>query len=322
MQRWHLNLSDIRWLPLPTFWLKQLQVFDSHLEPSALELIFIMPADSPFRLRECTIAVDGKHLGEDPWVPELFEIDGDKSFITLDKNDRDIARAFNFNRSECRPMLDVSVFAYLANMRDNAVDTMIVNDLVKKDPMGRRPNAAVLRGREKAFATAEIGSSVDLVVPGKLKPDGTMLAPIRIKMASSARRGVNPCVKLTAELLEWLSVAAHMEFDAKHRRSVSDSNYDDMDLPDLPPPLKYRKRKDALAMFSVYHDRDGKQRTHQETITKWKMSEDGLSALVPQIVEKMQKFLETQSHNPVGVLPGLDDQDDGVGEIEHAVEAE
>ncbi len=60
----------------------------------------------------------------------------------------------------------------------------------------------------------------------------------------------------------------------------------------LPPPLKYRRRGDTLSVFCRYCDDDGKERTHQETVTKWKLNEDTLALLVPQIVAKMLKFIE------------------------------
>ncbi len=118
----------------------------------------------PFSVLENAIVVQGGYLGSSPWVPNVTSVGGDTGFFTLDKYDRNIARAFGFHLSILRPMQNVTLFSHIAKLRDEAIDKLIMEHKVSNDPMGCQPTnaASVLRGREKAFRQASIPPTVEV----------------------------------------------------------------------------------------------------------------------------------------------------------------
>ena len=144
---------------------------------------------------------------------------------------------------------------------------------------------------------------IEVVIPAIVTDDGTRLDEFRLPVISTPRQGVNPTVRLTAELLTWLALVGDMNLDVYMARKASPSrkpvidHYKDMELPDLPHPLKYRRRGDALSVACDYTDQDGKAKTHQETVTRAQLAPDALEGVLKPVIANVQKFLEnTDNH--------------------------
>jgi hypothetical protein len=78
-----------------------------------------------------------------------------------------------------------------------------------------------------------------------------------------------------------------------------DRYYVDMELPDLPHPLKYRRRGESLAVACDYTDQDGKVKTHQQTVTRAQLAPDALDGVLQPVIASMQNFFEqNDNQNP------------------------
>ena len=196
----------------------------------------------PFTLVTQTV-VQGGYLGKDKWSPELIDIDGESSFMPLAKEDRKLARALGFDMTEERPMKDVSVMAFIAKKRDEAIDKLIVQYEMDNDPMARKANRTrVIKGREKGFKDAAVPGIIDVSIDEVVSASGApSMRQITMRVQTIPRRGGNPVIQMTSDVLQWLLEAAMLKFDVSHQNSGKSHYYDSIDLPILPPPLKYRK---------------------------------------------------------------------------------
>ena len=251
----------------------------------------------PFAMSQQTV-VTGGYL-QHPWVPALQRIAGvDGEFFTLSKQDRSLAAALGLDMSTARPMENVSVIPYMAQLRDGKVDELIKQHAANGDPMV--PHVAVHvpgKGREKQFQHANIPKVVDIEIGSMVNPVGTRLDAITIQCVPTPRRGLNPCVKLTPELLVWLSAVSDVEFDItkKERCAKTTQHYNDMELPRLEPPLKWRKRGAALSIYRTYTCQDGEQKTVQRTLTRTEVNLETVNVLLPVAPDSMSEFIRKKA---------------------------
>ena len=129
--------------------------------------------------------------------------------------------------------------------------------------------------------------------------DGVKLDALDIIVQSSARRGVCPSVHLTAELMNWLYRVG--DTDLTHcwppdanvaERLKIYKHYMEMQLPTLPPRLKYRRRGPALSIFANYENTDGKIASHQCTLSAdLSLDREAICALLPSKIEHMVEYL-------------------------------
>ena len=169
----------------------------------------------------------------------------------------------------------------------------------KADPMGDTDAVGPhthIKNREKAFQHAAIPEVIHVLVGPLVDPHGTRLPEITIEVVSAPRRGVNPLVKLSVELLSWMAAVKDMELEVPIPVYKVTSHWDDMELPSLPSPLKYRKRGAALSLACNYVDRDGRQKTHQETISHKTVDLEAVLTLVPIAIGNMQKWMSVNHH--------------------------
>ena len=273
------------------------------------ELLVAMPSDAAgaraqpqaYDIRT-RLVITGGNLGKRSWVPDVVDVGGCQGFFTLSKEDRSLGAALGYCRSMPRPMENASFITYIAKLRDDAVDKLILQAMKKADPMGDTDAVGpqrITKSREKAFQHAEIPEVIHVLVGPLVDPHGTRLPEITIEVVSTPRRGVNPMVKLSVELLNWMAAVKDMELEVPMPVYKVTSHWDDMELPSLPSPLKYRKRLSALSVYCDYVDKDGRQKTHQETISHNKVNLEAVLALVPTAVENMQQWMSANHHEAV-----------------------
>ena len=66
------------------------------------------------------------------------------------------------------------------------------------------------------------------------------------------------------------------------------------ELPELEPPLKYRKRTCSLSIYCDYWDADGRKKSHQQTVTSRVQvtSKEQLDVMIAQTCEDMLHFIK------------------------------
>ena len=238
--------------------------------------------------------VTGAHLKGPPWVPELRKIDGhEEGFLVLRREDRGLAAAMGRNCSEIRPFKKVPVFGYIAKLRDEKVDEAIRGYLEGDEAM-LDVSAGELRRRcrERAFSEVGVSEVITVTAAPLTTPFGKRLEDMKLDVVATPRRGVNACVKLTPKFLEWLANVIDYSFDTGTCRAIPAGGRSfGHELPDLPPPLKYRKRGDAITVAVTYCDVDDRIKSHEETVTHKGDSQEQFLAQLPARIESVQKFV-------------------------------
>jgi hypothetical protein len=252
---------------------------------------------SPVKV-EHRIVVSGGHLGKKKfWVPEVIKVpDHPGDFITLDRwGDRSLACAMGMDMASTHPLENAQSFKLIVRLRDEKVDTLIFEHKQKNDPMSDGTVVSGTHkgpGREKDFQAA-VPNVIEIVLPTLVTDNGSRLAEFSLSVVSTPRRGVSPTVLFSAELLTWLTNVRDMELDIVQDSEKADNlaYFQQVDLPDLPPPLKYRKRAGSLSVACQYTNQDGKKQSHQETVTRIRLNMAELEVVLQTIIKNVQDFL-------------------------------
>ena len=150
-----------------------------------------------------------------------------------------------------------------------------------------------IKNREKEFQAANIAEVIDIKFAAITTPTGTKLEPMTLHVVSTPRRGVNPCIMINPSVLEWLSYVIDCRFAAKQANSTHEYGFD---LPELPQPLKYRRRGTSLSIACRHTDDEGRTKTHQETVTNKEVTATQFAILLQPTVGHMQAFVEEHDH--------------------------
>ena len=121
-------------------------------------------AHNPFHMSS-RVVITGGNLGKSAWVPDMVDAGGHSGFLKTQKEDRQLAAALGFNKSNARPMEHASFIGFITRLRDEKVDKLIQESMKSADPMGEAPVIAPrIKNREKAFQTAAIPEVINVVV--------------------------------------------------------------------------------------------------------------------------------------------------------------
>ena len=82
------------------------------------------------------------HLLNKPWVPDIAHRDG-ADFLSLTNVDRDLARLLGLDMNLRAPLKDYTLFGYIEQQRDDAVDALIHEYVRQNDPMADSSQAPV-----------------------------------------------------------------------------------------------------------------------------------------------------------------------------------
>ena len=245
------------------------------------------------------VVVSGGYLGaKGQWVPELKTIDGyEDGFLMLRKEDRGLAAAMGRNCSDIRPFHTVSVFSHIAKQRGDVVDELIRAHNAASDPVAEVDNGEVrIKNRGKAFSDANIREVVAITIAATTTPFGKRLDPITLNVVSTPRWGVNPCIVMNTAVLEWLAYVMDCAFESKPARVYAGRDLG-FELPELPKPCKYRKRGSAISIACTYTDDEGREKTHQDTITNQDVNQAQFEVLLPMAIERVQQFVDEHNNS-------------------------
>ena len=134
-----------------------------------------------------------------------------------------------------------------------------------------------------------------------VNPAGERVEASTIKIIPTPRRGVTPCVALTPEMMTWIKKVGDMPFEietpAEPRCVPATSFYDEMDLPPLESPMKWRKRGKALSIARDYVDKDGNSKTVQRTVTHMQLDADAISLMIPTVIKNLDTFVQNHGQD-------------------------
>jgi hypothetical protein len=248
----------------------------------------------PFTMRRDRVVVEGGGMAH-PWVVDTKLVDG-REFVALDKADRKLARAMGRDMKSRTPWHRNEVLAYIAKLRDDAVDAIISKDRHASDPMADEadevPTVRIQKGRGKAMMSGSVPDIIDVTYPAFLQTDGTRHPPVVISVLSAPRRGAVASMELTPSNLDLLLAAAGacehespMPCEGEPAESLADKVELEM------PNCKWRRRGSKCSIYCRYRAADGEWRFHSEAPPVC-ADPDAQVALVREVERRVQQFHE------------------------------
>ena len=196
------------------------------------------------------LVITGGNLKK-PWTPELqdVQVPEEHHFYRLQRRDRRLAAAIGANLSSAHPLQHNKAISLIIKLRDEAVDNCITAS-AEVDPMGDAETAMIPHGqRQRLFRTAGVPQVISVKLPNIILEDDTVVEAVDVLVCTTARRSTPPVVALTPDLLRWMTLVKNTEIDHVPSKCSTKSWWDGIgELPELEPPLKYRKRTCTLSI--------------------------------------------------------------------------
>ena len=228
---------------------------------------------APFEIKRHCIIIQGGLLTGD-WVISPTVVEGNE-FMLMSKGDRRLARSMGCDMSMVHPWGRSSFLNKLGELRDQAIDRLIIQSRVADDPaadidVGDR---AVQGSRFKAYQDAGVPQVIAVEFPGFVSSTGEATGGMVLQMLSTPKKGSFASVEVSEANLEFLRLASENWHDnvPSKKRSLE---FDWDDLPTLDSKVvKYRRRGASISLFCKYRGRDGKFHYHFETPSKMPTTE-------------------------------------------------
>lgn len=228
-----------------------------------------------------------------PWVVDTKLVDG-REFLLLDKADRKLARAMGRDMKSRTPWHRNEVLAYIAKLRDDAVDAIISKDRHASDPMADEadqvPTLKIQKGRGKSFVEGSVPEIIDITYPAFVKADGGHHPPVVLSVLSAARRGAVASMELTTSNLDLLlaaTTACEHESPMAQESEQEESLADKVELEQ--PACKWRRRGAKCTIYCRYRTADGDWRVHSEAPPSC-TDPDAQLTLVREVERRVQQF--------------------------------
>ena len=258
---------------------------------------------TPFAIKRALV-LEGGWL-QAPWVLETQVVDGGE-YIALLFSDRSLAKALGMNMSMRSPLAQCSIFAHMASVRDDHVDTLIHAAKVNNDPMADASASTAMgpmpsRGRALAFVEAGLPNTVALKFPAFVTADGTRVKEIAIRLVTTPKRKAHVTMEATPENFEWLVKAAHEDWGASDRPPKMKRTEDDeqSSLPVLKHPCKYHKTAGGKTKIVCSYRDQGIWKRHQNAVEPYMGKDSSFEDSVRKCESDVLDFYE-KNHEPSG----------------------
>lgn len=202
-----------------------------------------------------------------PWMPEIKTV-GAKKFFVLTHTSRELARAMCMDMHARAPLKDCTLFGYLENARDDAVDALIRSYKHRADPMGEDIDVEagpITTKRATWFEDASIPPVIEITLPYFIANDGERVDARQMSVITTPKRGVLINIEATAENLEWCRKAIALDWHSP-RRHTHTHNYEGFPLLEHSHVIKYRRIGDRLCVTCKYAKKDGSVTFHKRTV--------------------------------------------------------
>ena len=253
---------------------------------------------SQFRISGQAVEIEGGWLTGKIMVP--VKIFSDMKFMSIDKTDRQLAKALGLSLSKRWPWGDIDVVSRLQKLRDLEIDRLIGQHMIADDPLADASLVAVpSAGRAQAFHDANVPVVIEVAYPAFTTNDGQRFPEFDVKVVTTPRRGSVVHMKLDEDHLNWLLAAVNNSAMAVPSLDLAEQ------LPLLSEPqAKWRKKHDAFVIMCRWKDQHGKWRHHLETPAK---AEDPIIQV--QLIREAE--LKVQSFYDRNHVEGDDGEDAG-----------
>ena len=231
--------------------------------------------------------------GDWAWVPEISLVQ-DRQFAKLHAKSRSLAKVIGLDVNRSAPFKDYCGLQCLRLLRNKHIDDIVTTSL--------KCDISEVHHRERAFKKAKVPLIIDVELPQKEK--------LTVAMLSTPNRGRNIELELTDELVMWLQACvdktlADMVPEASMVQSPAASSSWSVgeELPELPPPFKYRKRGSTISITRDFTDARGRTHSLQRKMcmsSELQQYREHCESLIPNIVESIKEAIDSKASEQQG----------------------
>ena len=186
-------------------------------------------------------------------------------FLSLKKSDRQLAAAMGkpAKKDNWAPLTACDVFEKMQQLRNDMVDQLIKAKMVSDDPLADAGEFTIQPSqRHRLFLECKIPEIIEIELPEFVTAAGKHVSSKPLKIIATWNKAVSPCMEATGPNMDWLLLACQhdgwLEKPASppKRKAVDD----EIDLPELPEPLKYSMTDDGVVKIYAYYKSVKKKR--------------------------------------------------------------
>ena len=230
-----------------------------------------MNADpKPFTVQPM-LSLQGGHLKK----PIILKCDyfDNTPFIVVKRSDRSLQNTLGraSKKHNWSPLGTCQVFDKMQELRNDVVEKMIRDKMVCDDPLADSADFTIesSKQRHRLFLDCKTPEIIEIEMPEFVTAAGKHVSSKSIKIISTWSKRVAACMEASGTNLDWLILACqHEGFQSEKPASPSKRKAieDEVDLPELPEPLKYCVTDDGVVKIYMYVVKieDGKKRWYRK----------------------------------------------------------
>lgn len=209
----------------------------------------------PFTIQPM-LAFQGGHIKKTMLLPcDYVE---NTPFLSLKKSDRQLAAAMGkpVKKDHWAPLAACDVFEKMQQLRNCKVDQLIKAKMVSDDPLADAGEFTIQPSqRHRLFLECKIPEIIEIELPEFVTAAGKHVSSKQLKIITTWNKIMSPSMEATGPNMDWLLLACqHAGWLEKPTSPCKRKNIDDeMDLPELPQPLKYSMSDDGAVKIKLHY---------------------------------------------------------------------
>jgi hypothetical protein len=261
----------------------------------------------PFTI-QTMLVLQGGHIKKSMLLPcDYVE---NTPFLSLKKSNRQLASAMGkpCHTGKWSPLTACDVFEKMQQLRNDKVDKLIKAKMVSDDPFADAREFKIQASqRHRLFMDCKVPEIIEIELPQFVTAAGKHVGEKQLKIISTWNKLMSPCVEATGPNMDWLLLACQHEGWLEKPTSPKRKDIgDDIELPTLPEPLKYKISTDGAVKIYVYYKSDKKWCRMEKKLDTDTFDDDAIEDKEQLIIAAAAKMLKVyhERHNNDNVKDG------------------
>jgi hypothetical protein len=276
----------------------------------------------PFTIQPMLV-LQGGHIKKSMLLPcDYVE---NTPFLSLKKSNRQLASALGKPsvKDNWSPLTACDVFEKMQQLRNDKVDKLIGAKMVSDDPFADASEFKIQASqRHRLFIDCKVPEIVEIELPQFVTAAGKHVGSKQLKIISTWNKRMAPSVEATGPNMDWLLLACQHEGWLEKPTSPKRKDIgDDVELPELPEPLKYKISTDGVVKIYAYYKSDKRWCKMEKKLDTDTLNDDAIDdkdQLITATAAKMLKLYH-ERHNIDNVKDG---ETSAQGEVEGEVQSD
>jgi hypothetical protein len=276
----------------------------------------------PFTIQPMLV-LQGGHIKKSMLLP--CDYVANTPFLSLKKSNKQLASAMGkpCQKDKWSPLTDCDVFQKMQQLRNDKVDKLIKAKMVFDDPFADAREFKIQASqRHRLFIDCKVPEIIEIELPQFVTAAGKHVGSKQLNIISTWNKLMAPCVEATGPNMDWLLLACQHEgwlekTTPRKRKDIGD----DLELPELPEPLKYNISADGVVKIYAYYKSDKRWCKMEKKLDTDTLNDDAIEDKDKFISAAAAKMLKVyhERHNIDNVKDG---EASAQGEVEGKVQSD